>query len=136
MSPEQARGDSLDSRSDQYSLGSAFYHAVTGFPPFKGENRMEVLLKHAMETPAAPVNLVAGMDPAVSEVILRMMEKSPDRRFADFGEVIASLEALSPATADLADRPTSSAGTSTSIKKSAWFGRLVGFGRVRSTTSV
>jgi serine/threonine protein kinase len=136
MSPEQARGDAIDSRSDQYSLGAAFYQAVTGFQPFTGETRMEVLLKHAMETPAAPANLVPGLDPAVSELILRMMAKSPDRRFADFAEVITRLEALGPSTTETSDRPTSGAGTSTVAKRSAWLGRLVGFGRERNHSSV
>jgi hypothetical protein len=97
---------------------------------------MEVLLKHAMETPAAPANLVPGLDPAVSELILRMMAKSPDRRFADFAEVITRLEALGPSTTETSDRPTSGAGTSTVAKRSAWLGRLVGFGRERNHSSV
>jgi serine/threonine-protein kinase len=136
MSPEQARGDALDSRSDQYSLGSAFYHAVTGYAPFSGENRMEVLLKHAMAIPVAPFIVVAGLDMAVSELILRMMEKSPDARFADFGEVITRLEALSTTTTEPPDRPSSGIGKSTSVKKSAWLGRLVGLGRERNPSTV
>jgi serine/threonine-protein kinase len=136
MSPEQARGDAIDARSDQYSLGAALYHAVTGYAPFTGENRMEVLLKHAMEIPAQPSILVPGLDLAVSDLILRMMEKTPDRRFADFGEVIRHLEALTPVTAEAADRPTSSAGSLTTAKKTAWLGRLVGFGRERHHSHV
>ncbi len=136
MSPEQARGDVIDARSDQYSLGSSFYHAVTGFPPFKGDNRMEVLLKHAMETPTTPLNLVPGLDPEISDLILRMMEKVPDDRFANFGEVIHRLEALSPTNSDSPDRPTSGVGMTTSIRKTAWLGRLVGFGRERNPSTV
>ncbi len=136
MSPEQARGDSIDARSDQYSLGASFYHAVTGYTPFPGENRMEVLLKHAMEPATPPLDIVPALDPDVSDIIMRMMEKAPDRRFADFGEVITRLEALTPTTVEPPDRPTSGAGTSTSMKKNAWLGRLVGFGRERNGSSV
>jgi serine/threonine protein kinase len=136
MSPEQARGDVIDARSDQYSLGSALYHALTGFLPFPGQNRMEVLLRHATETPVPASNLVPGLDPAVSDLIQRMMEKNPDRRFANFGLVIAHLEALSPSTSESNDRPTSGVGSSTTIKKSAWLGRLVGFGRERTPSVV
>jgi CheY-like chemotaxis protein len=92
MAPEQARDSSqVDHRADIYSLGVTFYHAVTGQLPFAGRTANAVLLKHAREAPTAPHEVLSTLDPAVSNVILRMLAKDPDDRHQTYEEVEADL---------------------------------------------
>jgi serine/threonine protein kinase len=97
MSPEQAMAaGAVDHRSDIYSLGATFYHAVTGQVPFKGRSLMEVMLKHAQEPPVPPADLVADVDPAVSDLIVRMMAKDPGDRPQGYEELLAELGEIAP----------------------------------------
>jgi serine/threonine-protein kinase len=83
MSPEQAKGeDSLDARSDLYSLGAVAYFLLTGRSPFEGRSPLETLLAHLHEPPPPPAG---GPEvPAdVQAVILRCLAKDPEQRFAD-----------------------------------------------------
>jgi serine/threonine protein kinase len=95
MSPEQAlSAAAVDQRSDIYALGATFYHALTGGVPFKAKTRLDVMIKHAKEAPAPPHELVPGVDPAASAVVLRMMAKDPNQRYQDYGELLADLDRL------------------------------------------
>lgn len=94
MAPELCTSGECDLRTDIYSLGATFYHAVVGEMPFKGKNRMEVMLKHTREMPIAPHQLVAGLDVSVSDVILRMMAKQPDDRYSSYEELLSDLRQL------------------------------------------
>lgn len=103
MAPEQFLAPaSVDHRSDMYALGATFYQAVTGRMPFEGRSRMEVLLKHAQEAPVPPNQLVAGVEPALSEIILTMLAKDPDNRFQDSDELLAALSDCSSKSAAVA----------------------------------
>jgi serine/threonine-protein kinase len=84
MSPEQAAGTgNLDARSDIYSLGAVAYFLLTGDRPFKGLSAMQVLAAHLYE-PVKPLRSVRPEIPAdLEEVVLRCMEKSPEKRFPD-----------------------------------------------------
>jgi serine/threonine-protein kinase len=93
MSPEQARGVSVDFRTDIYSFGVMTYEALAGEVPFRGEAAMDILLKHL----TAPVPLLEAVDPALapgSLAIVRMMAKEPHQRFESVG---AAVEALAQA---------------------------------------
>jgi serine/threonine protein kinase len=82
FSPEQARGQlELDGRSDLYSLGVVLYEAVTGKRPFRGASLLDLVRAHALEKPA-PLKAHGVEAPALEAVILRAMEKEPERRFA------------------------------------------------------
>jgi serine/threonine-protein kinase len=83
MSPEQIVGEAADERSDIYSLGVVMYFLVTGRVPFDGDNPMKVLIAHANETPPRPVSLKPGVPADLEAIILRCLEKDPNRRFAD-----------------------------------------------------
>ncbi len=89
MSPEQATGIPVDHRSDIYSLGAILYELFTGHPVFRAKSFGEYVVKHMNNEPIAPRNLAnAPRIPAALEaVILRCLEKDPDRRFPSVEEL-------------------------------------------------
>jgi len=80
MSPEQARGDRVDHRADLYSLGCTLYRMVTGEVPIKGENLAALLVAIAGDTPAPPKALNEAVPGALSDLIMKLLAKSPSRR--------------------------------------------------------
>jgi serine/threonine protein kinase len=82
MSPEQARGDALNNRSDVYSLGVVLYELCTGVKPFRDESSVAVMMQHINTLPMPPTLLNAQIPPALSEVILRAMAKDTASRYA------------------------------------------------------
>ena len=93
MSPEQARGDAIDHRSDIYSLGIMMYRAFTGKLPFLADTAMGVLTRHLTQTPELPSRL-ADVDRATEEIILRCLEKRANDRFPSMTVVASALAAL------------------------------------------
>ncbi len=94
ISPEQARGSLSDERSDIYSLGVTMYEMVTGRVPFDGETTVAVALAH-LEDAVVPANVYNPEVPAGLEgIILRCMEKKPERRYGSVNDVIADLRRL------------------------------------------
>lgn len=82
MSPEQIQGRELDGRSDVYAMGAIMYECVVGKPPFEAPNPVGVLSKHLSETPSAPSTRSPLSVPSeADEIILRCLEKDPDRRY-------------------------------------------------------
>jgi serine/threonine protein kinase len=95
ISPEQARGDkSVDGRTDLYSLGATYYHAMTGKTPFSGTSIFEVIQKHLMEQLPDPRDSRPEIPASVVETVRRMMAKSPADRYATAGDLLADLERL------------------------------------------
>jgi DNA-binding response OmpR family regulator len=93
MSPEQALGESLDARSDFYSLGVICYEMLTGQKPYVGGTAMEVLQQHV----SAPLPLL-GVDLARYQPFLnRLLAKSRGERFASAADIVAAAAALQPA---------------------------------------
>ncbi len=91
MSPEQARAQKLDGRSDIYSLGVVAYQCLTGSVPFDGEDAFSIGYKHITEPLPVPP-LKTAEHRAVYDVIRRMMAKAPEERFQAAEDVIAALE--------------------------------------------
>src|SRR3954466_12284688 len=93
LSPEQAQGLPVDSRSDLYSVGVVLYELLTGHVPFEGEAPISIALKHVNERPAPAGQMRPGIPPALDAVVLRALEKDPALRFQTAEEFIAALEA-------------------------------------------
>jgi tetratricopeptide (TPR) repeat protein len=91
MSPEQARGESLDGRSDLYGMAVILYNMVVGDVPFRAETSMGVLLRHLHDAPEPPSRRLPGTDPGLEAVILKGLAKSPAERFASAAEMRSAL---------------------------------------------
>jgi serine/threonine protein kinase len=94
VAPEQARNaDCCDHRADIYSLGATLYHALAGQLPFQGKSVMEVILKHMNEAPRPLTQLVPGLKPAFSDLVLKMLSKAPEHRHQTYEELSAHIRA-------------------------------------------
>ena len=95
ISPEQARDSKhVDARTDIYSLGATFYHLVTGQPPFQGNSAAEVMAKHMDEPLVDPQRKNVGLSDGLSDLIMKMMEKEPAKRFQNMEELVEAIERL------------------------------------------
>jgi Protein kinase domain/Gram-negative bacterial TonB protein C-terminal/zinc-ribbon domain len=98
MSPEQARAQKLDGRSDIYSLGVVAYQCLAGVVPFDGEDAFSIGYKHITDPLPRP-ELATGEHRHLFEIIWRMMAKAPEERFQTADELVAALEGRSTAAA-------------------------------------
>lgn len=85
MSPEQARGDKVDHRTDVYSLGIILYEMLAGRVPFEGDSAMAVIYQHIHEPPPP----IPGLPPQLQSVIDRALAKNPDERYQHAGQMAA-----------------------------------------------
>ncbi len=83
LSPEQARGETVDARSDLYSAGCLLFELLTGRPPFIGDSPVSVAYQHVREPPPVASSLVATVTPALDSVLAKALEKDRDHRFQD-----------------------------------------------------
>jgi beta-lactam-binding protein with PASTA domain len=94
LSPEQARGEPTDKRSDVYSAGVVLFEMLTGRLPFEGDNDLAIALRHASEPAPAPSSLEPGLSPQLDETVGRALRKDPGERFQTAHEFTAALNAL------------------------------------------
>jgi serine/threonine protein kinase len=92
MAPEQARGEAVDHRADQYGLGAALYACCTGRPPFPGDAPVAVLRQVSEKEPASVRTLNPGVPGWLDAFIARLLAKDPARRFRGAAEAAALLE--------------------------------------------
>jgi serine/threonine protein kinase len=110
MSPEQARAQTLDGRSDIYSLGVVAYQCLAGVVPFDGEDSFSIGYKHIMEDITEP-EMETAEHRALYDIIERMMAKSPEDRYQTAEDLVATLERGGPVLtqareADFSEAPT------------------------------
>ena len=96
LSPERFLGKTTDHRSDLYSVGCVMYEIFAGDVPFKSpsEDLVSVIFSHVNETPASPRDKNPNLPPALERVIMKLLEKEPEARYAEASAVIADLNAL------------------------------------------
>jgi eukaryotic-like serine/threonine-protein kinase len=105
MSPEQTRGETVDGRSDIFSLGCVLYEAATGRRAFKGANALATMNEIATATPAAPSSLRSDLPRAFDQLIAACLAKSPVQRPATAAEVVQELKGLAMPTERAIVRP-------------------------------
>ena len=97
MAPEQTVGDrSLDARADIYALGAVMYHALTGQPPFVGENAFAIMMAHSRDPVVPPSQLNPDVPADLEQVVLRCLAKKPEDRYPSaraLGQALASCAA-------------------------------------------
>lgn len=113
LSPEQARGEVVDARSDLYSTGCVLYELLSDRPPFVGESPVSVAYQHVSEQPIPPSQLDSQVTPQVDAVVLRALAKSPDQRYqtaaefkADVDRAIVGAPVTAPVPVVAAPEPT------------------------------
>ena len=103
LSPEQARGEVVDSRSDLYSTGCLLYELLTGRPPFTGESPVSIAYQHVSEAPIPPSQIDPAVGPQIDAIVLTALAKNPADRYqtaaemrADVDRAIAGLPVTAP----------------------------------------
>ncbi|MDX6294487.1 MAG: eukaryotic-like serine/threonine-protein kinase [Kribbellaceae bacterium] len=87
LSPEQARGETVDARSDLYSTGCLLYELLVGRPPFVGESPVSVAYQHVREEPAPPSSFDPDIPPEVDAVVLKALTKNREHRYQSASEM-------------------------------------------------
>jgi beta-lactam-binding protein with PASTA domain/predicted Ser/Thr protein kinase len=91
LSPEQARGEPVDARSDVYASGCVLFELVCGHPPFVGDNPVSVAYQHVREDPRPPSSSNRDVTPEIDAVVLKALAKNPLNRYQSAGEMRADV---------------------------------------------
>jgi beta-lactam-binding protein with PASTA domain/predicted Ser/Thr protein kinase len=96
LSPEQARGEPVDARSDVYAAGCVLFELLVGHPPFVGDSPVSVAYQHVREDPKAPSSISRDVSPDVDAIVLKALAKNPINRYQSAQEMRAdALRAVS-----------------------------------------
>ena len=87
LSPEQARGEKVDNRSDIYSVGCLLYELLTSQPLFKGDSPVSVAYQHVREIPVPPSEIDTEISPSMDAIVLKSLAKDPRDRYQDASEM-------------------------------------------------
>lgn len=105
FSPEQARGQQVDARTDVYSLGCVLYEMITGQALFTGDTPLSVAYQHVREQPVPPSQRRAGISPELDAVVLKALAKKPEKRYQSAAEMQADLRRVGSGNAPQARAP-------------------------------
>ncbi len=108
LSPEQARGESVDARSDIYSTGCVLYELLTSNPPFNGESPVSIAYQHVNEVPKLPSSVDPSIPAALDSIVMTALTKAPANRYQTAAEMRVDIE-RAMAGLPIATRPNASA---------------------------
>ncbi|MEE6311121.1 Stk1 family PASTA domain-containing Ser/Thr kinase [Plantactinospora veratri] len=91
LSPEQARGEAVDARSDVYAAGCVLFELLCGHPPFVGDSPVSVAYQHVREDPPSPSDLNPDVTPPIDAIVLKALSKNPLNRYQSAAEMRADL---------------------------------------------
>ena len=131
MSPEQARGDALDARSDIFSFGTVLYEMVTGRAPFQGRTSTDVLSSIIRDQPVPAAEINPAMPPELQRIIAQCLEKDPRDRYQHTDQLAVDLRKLNRSTDSNASAPRTLSGVDSAAPRTNWLGRLRSPGRRR-----
>lgn len=94
LSPEQARGEVVDHRSDLYSTGCLLFELLTGRPPFSGDSPVSIAYQHVRELPPVPSTIASDIPDVLDRVVLKSLAKERDERYADANQMRSDLLAV------------------------------------------
>jgi serine/threonine-protein kinase len=126
LSPEQAKGEQVDARSDLYSTGCLLYELLTVRPPFVGDSPVAVAYQHVREEPQPPSVYDPEVTPAMDAIVLKALTKDPDYRYQSADEMRADVEAA------LDGQPVGA----TAVMGAAGYGYPHGYGDGGATTAM
>ncbi len=112
MSPEQARGERVDGRSDLYSLGATMYRLLSGHTPFEGANAKEIVRAHLKDEPRRLADFAPDVPEGIVALVSRLMQKDPNARPASALEVVKELERLTESPGPREPKPKPARGGS------------------------
>src|ERR1700712_3949936 len=117
LSPEQARGESVDARSDVYSTGCLMYELLTGQPPFRGDSPVAVAYQHVRESAPPPSAIVPELPRALDSIVMKALAKNPMNRYQSSAAMRSDLQLA------LADRPVQAEAVLTDAEKTQYIAR-------------
>ncbi|MEU4829876.1 Stk1 family PASTA domain-containing Ser/Thr kinase [Streptosporangium sp. NPDC023615] len=113
LSPEQARGERVDARSDLYSTGCVLYELLTGQPPFTGDSPVAIAYQHVREDPIPPSQIDPDIPPWADAIVLKAMAKDPAHRYQSAGDMRADIQRAMSGIPTDAQTMTMAAGNTT-----------------------
>jgi serine/threonine-protein kinase len=117
LSPEQARGETVDGRSDVYSTGCLLYELVTGVPPFQGDSPVAVAYQHVRENAVAPTQRVPDLPRVLDSIVMKSIAKNTLNRYQSAADMRSDLQRA------LADQPVSAEAVMTDAERTQFIAR-------------
>lgn len=117
LSPEQARGEAVDARSDVYSTGCLLYELITGVPPFQGDSPVAVAYQHVRENPVLPSARNPDVPRPLDSIVMKSLAKNQLNRYQSAGEMRADLQRA------LADQPVLAETVMTDAERTQFIAR-------------